>query len=68
MSNEVDLLAAYAEGRKDECEEWLPVLEALKTLVGVLWGHGALTADGCFTDDPKERMARAAIASVEGKS
>lgn len=63
---------AYCEGRKDEREEWLPVLEALRGLVqnegldafGYLdRGIGTKTASG-----QRWLAARAAIASVEGKS
>lgn len=60
---------AYAEGRKDEREEWLPVLEALKSCaetLAVFVDDGSAAPDSVIGEDLKR--ARAAIASVEGKS
>lgn len=61
---------AYAEGRKDEREEWLPVLEALKCSVAAFDGDhiDEIESDYGFATAQRVAMARAAIASVEGKS
>jgi len=42
-------------------------LDALTKLVGNVWGHGATTSDGCFTDDPLEKQCRAAIAALQAE-
>jgi hypothetical protein len=41
------------------------LLAALKKTVGALWSiNPATTSDGCYTDDPVEKQARAAIAKA----
>ena len=45
------------------------LLAALQQLVAATWGLApATSADGCYTDDPKERDARAAIAKATGEA
>lgn len=52
---------AYAEGRKDEREEWLPVLEALRQL----WE----ASEGRTDEEINARIhARAAIAKATGEA
>jgi hypothetical protein len=56
---------AYAEGRKDEREEWLPVLEALKGLDEAYCRAGLnLTREERHEDRMRLIAARAAIAKV----
>jgi hypothetical protein len=64
-SNET-LTNAYAEGRKDEREEWLPVLEALKAVMkhsrysgNGVWGSIRMPSEAALT------QAFEAIAKVE---
>ena len=62
--------AAYAEGRADERQEWLPVLEALTFYANNIFRRrstGELCIQTAIEHDGGNR-ARAAIAHIEGKS
>lgn len=59
---------AYAEGRKDEREEWLPVLEALQSCLSLLECHEHELRRAPMSQEPEcMRAARAAIAKVTGE-
>lgn len=60
-----ELTEAYAEGRKDEREEWLPMLEAMRDMLSgwiyIRGTHGDLYGVGW---DRAQSKAEAAIARV----
>lgn len=58
------LYAAYSDGRKDEREEWMPVLEALKDLRQRFHAACIHSGSDAWAADASCKQADAAIAKV----